>query len=115
MSLHLVIASLQTGTYVVSRPGADTYAAGIRTPGTPSTFNVDASVQPLTARLLRAMPEGRRAEDTRILWTRTVELLVGDRITIGGEAYEVFRVDAHGVLGSPFYRAWAARQIVGVA
>jgi hypothetical protein len=113
VSLALVIASLKTGTYAVSRPGADTYAAGIRTAGAPTAFNADMSIQPISGRDLRAMPEGIRAEDARAVWSST-ELRVGDVITISGEPYAVHRVQTHAVLEPPFYRAWIARQVMGV-
>lgn len=109
MSLALVIASFKTGTYSVSRPGADSYTDGIRTAGSPTVFTADMSIQPLSGRDLRALPEGRRAEDARVLWTST-ELRKGDVITIGSELFEVYNVKTHDVLQAGFYRANAALQ-----
>lgn len=111
MSLTAVISAFRTGTYSVARPAAGTYTNGVFTPGADSTFSMDASEQPLTGRDLKAHAEGRRAEDVRGYWTRT-ELRVGDKITSGGEVYEVFRVFTHGILGPTFYRAMAARQAI---
>lgn len=113
MSLALVIASLKTGTYSVSRPDADTWAAGIRAEGAPTVFTADMSIQPISGRDLRAMPEGTRAEDARAVWSSTA-LLVGDVITISDEPYTVHRVQDHAVLEPTFYRAWVARQVMGV-
>jgi hypothetical protein len=113
MSLALVIATLKTGTYSVSRPGADTWTAGLRSEGAPTVFTADMSIQPISGRDLRALPEGRRVEDARAVWSST-ELRVGDTITISDEPFEVYRVQDHTVIEASFYRAWAARQVVGV-
>ena len=113
MSLSLVIASFQTGTYTVTRRASDTYTAGIRTVGASSTFTIDASLQPVTGRDLRALPEGRRAEDFRVLWTKSAELRLEpnpDTIAIGSETFEIYRVFGYSILEPTFYRVLIARQ-----
>lgn len=114
MSLSLVIASFSTGTYTVTRTAADSYAAGIRTPGATSTFSIDASVQPVSGNDLRAVPEGRRVDDFRTLWTRTALILTPnpDQVSIGGEVFEVFRAPAFGILEPTFYRVMVTRRVV---
>lgn len=111
MSLLGVITCFQTGTYTITRTAADTYTDGLRTAGATSTFTIDASIQPVTGRKLLALPEARRTQDIRVLWTATA-LAVADKITIAGELYEVFEVVTHGVLSTtPFYCVYCARQV----
>lgn len=64
-----------------------------------STATIQASVQPLTDRQREVLPEGLRQSVARRMWTRsevlTADQLTGrlaDRITIGGEAFDVVRV-----------------------
>jgi hypothetical protein len=64
--------------------------------GSPTTFTIMASCQPATERDLVALPEGRRSEDTYVLFTST-ELYTAevsgsknpDIVSLFGEDYEV--------------------------
>lgn len=115
MSLTGVIQRFKTGTYTITRRTSDTYTNGLRTPGTSSTFTLDASVQPVTGSDLKILPEARRTEDVRVFWTTTqLQTLPNpDVITIASENYEVFQVFTHSLLSRvPFYRIFCARQVV---
>lgn len=91
-----VIASLDTGTYAVTRRSAATYVLGRSQPGGTAPLTIDASVQPATGRDLLRLPEGRRTTETRVVYTPT-PLLVGgqgtaneaDLIAIDGRTWEV--------------------------
>ena len=113
MSLGLVIATFQTGTYIVTRTGTDSHTLGVRTVGAPSTFSIDASLQPVTGANLKLVPQGRRSEDFRMLWTKTAALILTpnpDTIAIGSDTYEVFKTFGFSILEPTFYRAMIAKQ-----
>lgn len=103
-------------SYTVTRKAATTYTAGRAVAGaTDAPITIVASVQPVTGRELKALPEGRRAEDVRILFTTTelrTESPAGaaDQVTIGGELYEVFQVKPWTAHGGTHYEVLAARQ-----
>lgn len=97
-----VIDALETGTYTVTRKPAGSYVAGVWTKGQPSqtlTFSIVASIQPASGKELLRLPEGRRTEETRVVYSKT-ELQPGgqaqpfsaDLLTIGGESWEVQNV-----------------------
>lgn len=96
-----LISRFATGTYTVTRRTASTYVAGRAVAGSSSTLTITASVQPASGRELERLPEGRRAKETRVLYT-TTPLYVGgqgaayeaDRIAIGGATWEVQHVEA---------------------
>lgn len=102
------------GAYTVTRRAAGTYPGGVATPGTPSTITIEAAVQPLAGRDLKRLPEGRRAEEARTVFTVT-ELLVGgenqpheaDLISIDGGLYEVSSVQFYDSNqdSEPYYKA----------
>jgi hypothetical protein len=122
MGLADVIARFGTGSYQVTRPAIGTWVDGhYVNEGAPSTFPIDASVQPDGVDL-RDVPEGMRAEDVRELWTkvelRTASTQIGassenesgepDVISIDGTDYRVFRVKHHTILDD-FYHVWVAK------
>ena len=123
MGLADVIARFGTGTYQVTRPAIGTWVDGhYVNEGAPSTFPIDASVQPMSGRDLRDLPEGMHAEDVRRLWTRTelrtASTQIGasssnassepDVVSIDGEDYRVVRVEHFAILDD-FYRVLVAR------
>lgn len=74
------------------------------TAGTPST--ILASVQPANGDDLQTLPEGERTRKARKFYTTTALSVgpPGDRITVGGEVYEVRHVEqVRSVL--PHYKA----------
>lgn len=111
MSLNAVI--FPTGTYTVTRTAAGTYTNGKYTAGAASTFPIVADVQPVSGELLRDLPEGRRAEETRVLFTLT-ELRAlkpttdSDVVAIDGESWRVFKVERFRIFANR-YRAWVER------
>jgi hypothetical protein len=108
-----VIGAFQTGTYVVTRTALGTTVNGQYVPGGTSTINVDASVQPVSGRALRDLPEGMRAEDVKVVYTATELFTVRatgtpDIITIAGDRYRVTKVEAFSVI-SDHYRVTVER------
>jgi hypothetical protein len=71
-------AANAAGQYRVTRTLAGDYPSGQYVPGSTSTFNITASVQPFSDRSTVVLPEGVRTEDVRVLWTAT-ELTVPRR------------------------------------
>lgn len=90
MSLRGIVARFKTGTYTVTRRAAGTHTLGRYTPGTASTFPVDAAVFPYTGRTLKVNADGQRAEDMREIFVET-ELICSpttpDTISIDGDTY----------------------------
>jgi hypothetical protein len=111
------IASLSTGTYTVTRRAVGAYSDGRWTPGGTSSFSIIASIQPVSGRLLLALPENERTEEQRVVYTITeLRTRIGaadpDVVTIDGDAWEVSRVDRWQAFGAVHYRAFVARQAV---
>ena len=84
----------------VERPGESTIVGGRSTAGTSTTFECEASIQPATPMQMAALPEGRDALKTYILFTETELRGVDpdgqrnpDKVTFQGEVYEVYKVD----------------------
>lgn len=107
-----VISRFQTGTYTVTRTTAAAPVAGRYVAGSSSTISVDASIQPVSGRDLKILPEARHGEDVRVVYTLTALKTVSpgydaDSIAIGGEAYEVFKVEAW----PNHYRVFVSRQV----
>lgn len=109
-----VATAFTTGTYTVTRrAGAGTNSNGHYTKPSPTTFSIDASVQPVTGRALKDLPEGMRADDVKILYTGTELHTVdtaghADTIAIAGENYRVTKVEAFFVI-SDHYRVTVER------
>lgn len=103
MDLSSVIASFNTGTYTVTRPAASTFTLGrLDTPST-TTVSIQASVQPLTGRELKKLPEGLRTEELRWVYTATeLRSQPTDSIAIDGAAWAVQQVESWGTLGAYF-------------
>lgn len=113
MSALTGVIAVHGSAYTVTRRAAGAYASGIWADGSTSTFSITAHVQPVTGRDLKTLPEGQRAEDSRIVYTTTeLRATAGgpDSISIGGEAYEVTRVETWSGLGGTHYRAIVHRQ-----
>lgn len=113
MSVTDSIGALATGTYSVSRRASGSFTQGRYTPGTLALLTITASVQPVRGRDLRVLPEGQRAEDTRVVYTTTelrtrTDSTEPDRVSIGGEPFNVFRVEKWDAFGTTHYRAFVA-------
>lgn len=113
MSRLGAITRFATGTYSVARYGAPTWSDGIGTKAAPSTISIVASVQPVGGREIRALPEGRRGNEVRVIYTATLLQTEtsgsADIVTIDGEPYEVFKVETWIAWGVTHYRAFASR------
>jgi hypothetical protein len=84
------------GTYIVQRRAAATFVAGRPVQAAPTNLSIVASIQPASGKDLLRLPEGRRSNETRVLYT-TTRLLTGDQggpneadqVTIDGTQWEV--------------------------
>ena len=116
-----LIAEMATGSYVVTRRRAAVNDGhGRRIPSsTPATsLTIVAAVVPASGRDLLRLPELRRANETRTIFTDTL-LQVGDQagtydadlVTMDGEAWEVQHVETWGEPGTEdrAYKAVAQR------
>ena len=119
MSRASTISRLRSGTtYTVTRRGQGSYDNnGIYTAaGSPSTFSIIASIQPVTGRALEQLPEAYHTDEVRQVFTST-ELFAGtptnapDELSVDGVTWYVFQVakwDAHGEL---HYEAMISRVV----
>lgn len=112
--LSATIEAFKTGTYTVSRSASGSYgASGRYTEGSPSSFSIVASVQPLGGRDLQRLPEGMQTKELLSIYTST-ELKTEssghtpDIVTINGEQYQVQEVERWVELGN-YYRATVAK------
>jgi hypothetical protein len=91
---------LTNGNYQVTRRTAGTFLKGIAQPTTDTLITIQASVQPATGEDLLRLPEGRRSNQTRVVFT-TTQLYTGDQsdtfasdlISINGDPWEVQHVE----------------------
>ena len=79
------------------RSQGGTWNRGFYDPGDSDEFTIYASVQPISGKELRILPEGRRETATYTLYTDTKMNEQGsaqlpDVVTIDGEIYEVIKV-----------------------
>lgn len=117
MALVDVIASFATpGPYTVTRTTASTYLNGRLVAGTTSQFTITASVQPVSGRDLKALPEARHGEEVRVVYTTTalntlIPTHAADVVTLDSEPWEVFRVERWQAFGNTHYRAFVARRV----
>lgn len=95
-----VIADLGGATYQVTRRQRSKRVKGVAVQGLATTHDVFASVQPATGRDLMKLPEGRRSEETRVLYAIGDLQLGGqgashesDRVSIDGETWEVQHIE----------------------
>lgn len=105
-----------SGTYPVTRRLSSTFVNGRAVPDpSPTTVQIVASVQPASGRDLLRLPEARRDNETRILFTVT-KLWTGDQggtyeadiVTVDGIAWEVQHVESWiQPGGDPVYRCIA--------
>jgi hypothetical protein len=102
-----------TGEYTVTRTATGAYVSGRYQSGEPESFTIIADVQPVTGELLRDLPEGMRADETRVVFT-TAELRAlddasePDVIDIDGYHWRVVRVQRFRALADRT-RAWCER------
>lgn len=103
MDVADLISSFSTGPlglYTVTRRLATPFRRGLAQPTTDATFNVTASIQPASGKDMLRLPEGRRANETRVLFTAT-QLYTGDEgldyeadfVEVDGEVWEISHVE----------------------
>jgi hypothetical protein len=109
VSVTGAISSFATGTYTRTRYAAGTIADGVKTRGAGATATITASVQPLSGQDLQALPEGRRTDEVKAVFT-TSELLTRDRLSIDGEVFEVDKVEPWPAFGLSYFRAVCSRR-----
>jgi len=88
-------------TYTVKREGSGSIGTdGRYQPGSISTFEIEANIQPADAQKLERLPERLRSNDTRVAYSpaelRTAsaqDTETPDRVVIDGDDYEVQAVD----------------------
>ena len=91
------LALLATGVYTVTRPAASTYSSGVEVPdASPTTFQVQAVVNPVTGIELFRLPEGRRTTDFREVFVSVAlnsesDANSADLVSIDGINFEVDR------------------------
>lgn len=116
MDVAGLISAFSTGSnglYTVTRRQAGTVLRGIVQATTDATFTITASIQPASGKDLLRLPEGRRSDETRTLFTAT-QLYVGDQgddyecdlVSVDGQLYEVSHVEdwLQWAGLAPFYR-----------
>lgn len=113
MDLSGVVLGLASGSYSVARSLGGYDGDGRYYPGTISTFNIQASVQPLKGRDLLRLPEGLRTEELVTIYTPTQLFTQGanqdpDVVTVAGLQYQVQTVEQWGPDGS-YWKAIAAK------
>lgn len=108
-----VISRLGGASYTVTRYAEGARTDGLWSKGAPSTVTITALPQPLDGDALKFLPEGRRAEDARLVFT-TAPIVCedgrADVISIGGVPHEVYLVETWTLRGTTGYRVHCARQ-----
>lgn len=102
-----------TGTYTVTRTAQGARVDGHYASGAATTFPIVANVQDVTGELLKDLPEGMRAEETRVVFTITelrslADTTEPDVITIDGYLWRVVRAQRARVFAQRT-RAWVER------
>lgn len=104
--LDSMISILATGIYTVTRPVASTYVNGVEVPDpSPTMFQVQAVINPVTGIKLRRLPEARRSTDYREVFTSVAlntnsDANSADLIQIGADTFEVEESDPYQLMGN---------------
>lgn len=96
---------------------SDVAGGGLYTPGTTAVVTIQGLAQPITDKELALLPEGDRQRQGFVIWTED-ELKPGlesgmrraDVVTIGGEKFEVMKVQPWGGSDVPHFRSIVLRQ-----
>ncbi len=103
------------GGYSVTRRAQGAYGTdGVFVPGSTSVITIDACIVPFSGRERVTLPEGCRLADVRVIDTTTPLIAEPpDVITIAGEPFAVFEVEAPVHMGGGIrYTAYASRQVI---
>ena len=121
-AVSLMLSRLGTGTYTVTRSTPGDYGAntGDYVPGATSAFSARASVQPMSPRERKNLPEGLQTEDVRVMYTEEAiqaaddsTKALGDKVDIGGETFEAVKVEPWGGTLLPHYKSTLVRRGYG--
>lgn len=109
MNLTSVIASFRTGYYTVFRPTGSSYDVNgrIEDPTYDTFEDVAMCVQPTSGADLRRLPQGLQTEEVKTVWA-DFEFALRDRVVIGGESWEVQRLEPWAELGS-YWRVFVTK------
>lgn len=109
---------LNVKAYNVTRTTAPDPVAGRAVAGVQTTVPIRANIHHVSDREMLTLPEERRGEDVRFCFTSSALLIEGadvggtkykaDRITVGTEVFEVFKVS--GPWSGGHYRAFIAKR-----
>lgn len=77
--------------YNLTRAAVPTIVDGISTPGTPTTTEIDAYQQPMTAKELRNLPPGQNSGEWRNIWSE-IQMKLTDVMDINGLPFTVQKV-----------------------
>lgn len=107
-----VIDLLESGTYMVTRPAGETFVDGVAVPGTPTTFPITASIQPLGGLEIQRLPDGFRNGEAKSCFTstklRTLDATMPDAVLVDGLQFQVQSCEDWSALGN-YYRAVLVR------
>lgn len=100
MDLLDLVNSFSTGSYNVTRRTAGGFSRGIALATSDAIITITASIQPARGQDLLRLPEGRRSNLTRVIFT-TTELFTGDAdatyeadlINVDGTSWEIQHVE----------------------
>lgn len=116
MALNGIIATdhLGTGFYTVTRTATGTRTQGRYTPGATSTFSVNMGIEPATGRQLRDLPEGRRGDETIMIFSpvelkTTMPGFEPDQVFYRGEQWAVVTSKLWEGFGEIHYECMAQR------
>lgn len=111
----LAVIGMEAEVVTVTRRATGSRVKGVMTPGSSSTFDTVASVQPMSARQAQMQPEGIRQRSPVVLCggdelkaTDPATGAVGDTFSWHGRTYEVTGVEDWTVHGG-FYKSIAAK------
>lgn len=119
MALVGVIDSFKTAAkYTVTRAnGAGAYVNGLWVPGGTTTFDIVASIQPISGREKQQLPEGFHTKEIRVVYTTTALQTqngdaLPDTVSIDGESWSVIRFERWQAFGGVHHVAYIAREPV---
>jgi hypothetical protein len=117
-TIGLINSFLTASVYVVTRRSSAQYVKGHAVAQPALTFKINGSVQPATSQDLMRLPEGRRTDQMKVLFTNT-ELSIGgqhenfeaDLVNIDGDMWEVQAQDEWGHPNGPKYYRCMVKEV----
>lgn len=109
--------TIDSGTFTVTRRSSSNDGHGRRVLGAASTFEIDASVQPvMDGRVLEQLAEAAHGREVRLVITATAAIAPvtpehdADQLAIGGETWTVISAEPWSVDGETWTKAYVARE-----